>query len=146
MDKESFYIYNILASSEEALSTSEISKKIFETYGIRLSRKITQNYLWSYFRTFIKYNSDNYTYELIENNLLLNDVVVNGISHSNRTLNTYIKNAKVQIDYDISTSLETYIRAIAILNYRKVNPNGKNDLIKELNRTIEKLKLINEFN
>ena len=57
MDKEIIYINNILVNSKVGLSTSDISKKIFEKYDAKVSRTIVKNYLWSYFRDIIKYDS-----------------------------------------------------------------------------------------
>ena len=47
MDKEIIYINNILVNSNEGLSTSDISKLIFEKYGAKVSRTSVKNYLWS---------------------------------------------------------------------------------------------------
>ena len=139
MDKEISCINNILISSEKPLSTAEISKKLFEVYKIKVSRKIVSNYLWSYFRTLIDYNPDNYTYELKNDTFLIEDIETVQVKNKPRAITTKVNGSKIQLEYDINIAQDTFIKAIGLINY-KTNFLKKNiDFIKHLNRTVEQI-------
>jgi hypothetical protein len=139
MDREINYINEILATSEDGLTTSEISKAIFEKYNEKVSKTIVKNYLWSYFRTVIKYDSSNYTYKLNNDQFLLDDIEVEGVPSSVRPISTKFKNSKILVEFDKRINIDMYIKAIAIMNY-KISPQKRNvDLLKQLNRVVEQI-------
>lgn len=139
MDREINYINKILATSEVGLTTSEISKQIFEKFNEKVSKTIVKNYLWSYFRTVIKYDSSNYTYKLNNDQFLLEDIEVSGVPSSVRPINTKFKDSKILVEFDKRIKIDMYIKAIAIMNY-KISPQKRNvDLLKQLNRVVEQI-------
>jgi len=139
MDKEIACINNILLKSSEPITTSEISKKIFEEYKMKLSKKIVSNYLWSYFRSLIKYNPTDYTYVLKNDTFLIDDIITEEVQNKPRAITTKINGSQIQLEYDINVKRETLIKALGIINY-KTNFLSKNiDFIKHLNRTIEQI-------
>jgi len=139
MDKEILYINSILSKSSIGLTSSEISKLIFEKYDTRISRTIVKNYLWSYFRSIIKYDSVNYTYKLTQDLFLLDDIVVRFDINQSRALSSKIEGGKIIITADRKFDLEKFIRALGVLNF-KIGSNRHNlDIIKQLNRVIEQL-------
>lgn len=139
MDKEIIYINSILNSSDEGFTTSEISKKIFEQYGIKISRTIVKNYLWSYFRDVIEYNSSNYSYTLKMDNFLINDINVICSTNTPRAISSKIEGAEIIIVVDKNVPLEKYIKAIGVINYRIGKNKSNLDFIKQINRTLEQL-------
>jgi hypothetical protein len=144
MDREINYINEILSSSKEGLTTSEISKIIFEKFNEKVSKTIVKNYLWSYFRTVINYDSSNYTYKLNDDQFLLDDVEVEGVESSVRPISTKFKNSKILIEFDKRIKIDLYIKAIAIMNY-KISPQKRNvDLLKQLNRVVEQIENYDE--
>lgn len=144
MDKEIVFINNILVNSKEGLSTSDISRLIFERHGAKVSRTIVKNYLWSYFRDIIKYDSSEFTYKLNNDEFLLNDIVVDQNPKLNRPLSANFEGSKIKVEYDNNISIDTYIQAIAIMNF-KTNINKKNvDLIKHFNRVVEQINQEND--
>jgi hypothetical protein len=138
MDKEIIYINNILVAANEALTCSDIAKSLFNQYGLRLSKTIVKNYLWSFFRNLITYDSVNYTYQLKSNTFLLSDVEVKASSHRMRPLRIEVAGPKLQLSYDSSFDIESYLKALAILNLRNSSATS-GDLIKNLNRILEQL-------
>lgn len=139
MDKEIVFINAILNKNDQWITTSEISKKIFEEFDVKISRTIVKNYLWSYFRSIIEYNSSNYSYKIKSDPFLIEDINVIQIANLPRAISSRIEGSKIIISIDKNTPLESYIKAIGILNY-KIDKNKKNlDLIKQINRTIEQL-------
>lgn len=144
MDREINYINQILISNKEGLTTSDISKIIFEKYNEKVSKTIVKNYLWSYFRNVIKYDSSAYTYTLLDDRFLLDDIDVINLNNAKRPLNTVFKDSKIVIEFDDNIDINTYIKAIGIMNY-KIAPSKKNiDFLKQLNRIIEQIQNIND--
>ena len=144
MDREINYINDILNSNKEGLTTSDISKIIFEKYNEKVSKTIVKNYLWSYFRNVIKYDSSNYSYTLLDDRFLLEDIDVVNVNKAKRPLNTNFKDSKIIIEFDDKIDIKTYIQAIGIMNY-KVAPSKKNiDFLKQLNRIIEQIQNYND--
>ncbi len=144
MDKDIFHIHDILSSAEEPLTTMIISKRIFEKYESRLSRKITQNYLWSYFRNIIDYNASDYTYFLKEDCFLLDDIDVVSVKNPPRTLSSNFEGERIIVAFDSSISIKRLIEAITIINYRQQSTKKNIDLIKQVNRVIEQLEIDND--
>lgn len=144
MDKEIIYINNILVNSKEGLSTSDISKLIFERYGSKVSRTIVKNYLWSYFRDIIKYDSSEFTYKIINDEFLIDDIIVDQNSKLSRPISANFEGSKIKVKYDNSIPIDIYIQAIAIMNF-KTNVNKKNvDLLKHFNRIVEQINQEND--
>jgi hypothetical protein len=139
MDKEITYINNILINTNEGLSTSDISKKIFEKYETKVSRTIVKNYLWSYFRNIIKYDSSEFTYRLDNDEFLINDINVIKKNNATRPISANFEGSKITVEYDDNVPIDVYIQAIAIMNF-KTSVNKKNaDLLKQLNRIVEQI-------
>jgi hypothetical protein len=139
MDRDSYYIYTTLTESDKPLTTNEISKGIYTRFNIRVSRKICQNYLWSYFRDYVIYNQEEYTYSLKAS--LPTDFEIEIIESSNepRALTCEIIGQKIVLKFDKDVTLQILLMAITHLNFSKINSNGKKDLIKEINQRIERL-------
>lgn len=137
MDKEIYYINTILLETEEGLSTSEISKSLFEKYKIKVSRQIVKNYLWSYFRNIIQYNSSDYTYKLSQKSFLSDDILVKSIEKSPRMISANFENGKLELIYNESKSIEALVKAIGIINFSYSPKKKQTDLIKQINRIIE---------
>jgi hypothetical protein len=140
MDKDILCINSVLRTANKALTTSEISKLIYEKYELKISRTIVKNYLWSFFRSIIIYDQGDFTYKLDNDNFLLEDIEVNMTSSASRPIGSSIEGGKIIITADTNVSIQDFIKGFAILNY-KVGTNKRNsDLVKQLNRVIEQLK------
>lgn len=139
MDTDILCINTILRDSDKPLTTSEISMQIYEKYQMKISKKIVQNYLWSFFRHIIDYNQTDYTYKLNSDKFLLEDIEVNMVEKAPRPIGSNIVGGKIIITADSKISLKDLIKSFAILNY-KIGTNKRNsDLIKQLNRVIEQI-------
>lgn len=144
MDKEIIYINNILANAEVGLSTSDISKLIFERYGAKVSRTIVKNYLWSYFRDIIKYDSSEFTYKMNNDEFLIDEIIVDQKSKLCRPISANFEGSKIKVEFDNNIPIDIYIQAIAIMNF-KTNVNKKNtDLLKHFNRIVEQINQEND--
>ena len=140
MDNETFMINVILTSSIVPLTSSEISKLVYEKYNVKISKTIVKNYLWSFFREIIIYDSGNFTYKLKDDKFLLDDVEVIFKDQPERPIGSHVLGGKILITADSNISFQDFVKGIAILNY-KIDVNKRNiDLIKQLNRVIEQLK------
>ena len=139
MDREIAYIYEVLSTAQEPLTASEISKEIFGKYETRISKTITRNYLWSYFREIISYDSSKYTFTLKEDKFLLEDIDVFGTDRTPRALSSEFDGSRIKVVFDTTIPIEIYIKAISLINYKHKSSKKKLDLIKQLNRTIEQL-------
>lgn len=137
MDKEIFYINSILLESEEPLTNSDISKRLYDKYNIKVSRQIVKNYLWSYFRNLIRYDSSNYTYALKEKSFISDDIYITSVENSPRTINARFDGGRLELEYDRSKSIEEIIKAIGIINFTISSQKKQLDLIKQINRIIE---------
>ena len=133
-------INSILIDSKKALTTSDISKLLFEKFELKLSKTIVKNYLWSFFRHVIDYNSGDFTYKLSGDKFLLEDIKVNMSNKAIRPLGSSIEGGKIIITADINISIQDFIMGFAILNYRVGSNKRNSDIIKQLNRVIEQLK------
>lgn len=137
MNEEIHLIHKVLSSAENDLTTGEIAKRIFKISGLKVSAKIIQNYLWSYFRHDILYNKEKYTYKYkTSKNYEWEEIVIEKKLNGNRPISVTVIGKKLEITYDEKVSLIEFIRAFTILSLTK---GGKNeiDLIKRLNRLIE---------
>ncbi len=139
MDKEVFYINSILVENSKGLTTSDISKLIFEQYQTKISRTIVKNYLWSYFRNLIEYDPGNYTYKLSNDHFLLDDIEVVQGDKKNRPICSQVCGSKIKIEIEKNVDLHLLVKAIGILNYKIGSNNRNTDLIKQINRIIEQL-------
>ncbi|WP_340111021.1 hypothetical protein [Maribellus mangrovi] len=139
MDKEIFYINQILVEAEKALTTGEISKEIFSKYDYKISKKVVQNYLWSYFRNLIKYNPSDYTYTMKDDRFMINDVVIISEMGMPRAINSSFEGSKIKVTFDKNVPIEDYIKAISLVNYKIKSQKQKVDLLKQVNRIIEQI-------
>lgn len=139
MDRDILHIYEVLSSANVPLTAGEISKEIFKRYDIRLSKTIVRNYLWSYFRNLIDYNPDEFTFSLKDDRFLITDIDVSDVDHGPRAVSAQFEGARIRVSYDNRVPIETYIKAISIINYKYRSSKKKVDLIKQLNRTIEQI-------
>ena len=140
MDKDILCINSVLRDANKALTTSDISKLIYERYEVKISRTIVKNYLWSFFRNIIIYDQGDFTYKLDNDKFLLEDIEVNMTSKAARPISSSIEGGKIIITADTNITIQDFIKGFAILNY-KIGANKRNsDLIKQLNRVIEQLK------
>jgi hypothetical protein len=137
MDKEIELINSILIESPKPLTTSEISKLIYEKHKVKISRTIVKNYLWSYFRQIVRYSPADYTYELDSDKFLLDDIYISIENNSVRPIHTVVEGNKINVKISQKLTLKELVRAFAILNFR-IGPNkGNTDILKQLNRIIE---------
>ena len=121
-----------------------ISKKIFEKYDAKVSRTIVKNYLWSYFRDIIKYDSSEFTYKINNDEFLIDDIIVDKKSKLSRPISANFEGSKIKVEYDNNIPIDIYIQAIAIMNF-KTNVNKKNaDLLKHFNRIVEQINQEND--
>jgi hypothetical protein len=140
MDNETLMINVILNTSIVPLTSSEISKLVYEKYKVKISKTIVKNYLWSFFRDIIIFDSGDFTYKLKNDKFLLDDVEVIFKDQPERPIGSNVLGAKILITADSNISFQDFVKGIAILNY-KIDVNKRNiDLIKQLNRVIEQLK------
>jgi hypothetical protein len=137
MDKEIYYIFSILSESSSELSTRDIAAEIFKKYKIRVSSKIVQNYLWSYFRNEIIFNSSEFTYSLKGEKLEAENVSINFVDSEARTMSMKVDGDKINLSYNRSVKLEDLLKALVLLNLNGYN--NKYDLLKNLNRYIDNL-------
>lgn len=61
---EDYMIKAIMSESEEALSSGEISKKIYEKFKHRITKTTVKNYLWSSLRPLVHCNTEDWVYSL----------------------------------------------------------------------------------
>ncbi len=139
MDREIVFINQILLLSKKPLTTSEIAKQLFDKYELRLSRTIVKNYLWSYFRSLIEYDSADFTYALKADNFLLSDVDVEFVESANRAFELKVVGSKFIILIDTRLEIELIAKGLAILNFRSGVNKSNIDLLKQLNRILEQL-------
>ena len=140
MDREIVYINNILISSKVALSTSDISKLIYEKYQIKISKTIVKNYLWSYFRNMITYNASDFTYTLKSDRIDEYDCIAKTLPSMPRPVSFQIEGTKISVIIDDRISIYDFARAVAILNFKSNSSKSNNDFIKSINRIIEQSK------
>ena len=137
MDREIFYINYILQNSNKRLTTGDISKKIFEIFEHKVSKKIVQNYLWSFFRNEINYDPNDYSYELAKKSgksEILNDISIKSIPELPRAINIEVRGTNIIIEYNSTLTLETVLKSLADIYIHGFN--NRHDLIKNLNRVI----------
>jgi hypothetical protein len=139
LDREIFFINQILSKSDRPLTSAEISKEIYNSFGIKVSRKVTQNYLWSYFRNEIEYNPNEFSYKLKNDRFLIDDIDVISIEKSPRAICSNFEGSKIKVSYDIHIPIEVFIRALTMINYKNKMLTKNGDLIKQLNRIIEQI-------
>jgi hypothetical protein len=139
MDKEIFFIHNLLVNESQGLTTNDISKLIFEKHGLKISRTIVKNYLWSYFRNLIKYDSSNFKYTLLNDDFLLDDIEIAKKDNLERTIKSTFFGSKIKVEYNSSTSIETIVKALTIINYKSSAVKNNLDLIKQVNRVVEQI-------
>lgn len=137
MDKEIFIIQSILANAQKPFTTKEIADEYFKLSGYRISKTTIKNYLWSYFREIIKFDSTAFTYELKDDNYLLNDLICRETKNKLRPISTSVKSGKILIEFDDTIKKNELIEAIGIINFRMGSVYYKSDLIKTINRIIE---------
>ena len=61
---EDFMIKAIMSESKEALSSGEISKRIYEKFKHRITKTTVKNYLWSSLRPLVHCNTEDWVYSL----------------------------------------------------------------------------------
>ena len=61
---EDYMIKVIMSESLEALSSGDISKKIFKKFNHRITKTTVKNYLWSSLRSKVKCDTENWVYSL----------------------------------------------------------------------------------
>lgn len=137
MDKEINYIYQILKGANAPMSAKDISVELYNRHGIRISKTIVKNYLWSYFRHIIKYNSEEYTYTLEDSTLIVDDVRLVESTNSGRAISLSMKGSELVVEYDKNLPIENFIKGIAMLNLSRGLKKNNVDLVKQLNRIIE---------
>ncbi len=137
MDREINYINEILAASEEGLTTSEISKQIFKRYNQKVSRTIVKNYLWSYFRNMINYDSVNYTYTLKTDHRFFKEADSIKAGDSPRMISIRALGDKMEISISDRLHLQSLAKAIGIFYLEEDNTGKKKDLIKRLNQILQ---------
>jgi hypothetical protein len=137
MDKEIYIIHTILKNTLKPLTTKEIADDYSRLSGYRISKTIVKNYLWSYFREIIKFNSGDFTYALKGDKYLFTDVVCRETNDQIRPICTSAKTGKILIEFDKSITMVELIEAIGIVNFRTGGNFYKSDLIKSINRIIE---------
>lgn len=139
MDKEIAYIYEVIASSKAPLTAAEISKQIFERYKFRLSRTIVRNYMWSYFRSLVEYDSVKYTFVLNNDQFLISDIDVSAAKNPSRAISAKFEGARISVIYDDQIPVSVFIKAITLINFKSKSSVNKIDLVKQVNRTIEQI-------
>jgi hypothetical protein len=139
MDRDSILIMKVLNASEDALTTAQISKEIYDQYKIRLSKKVVKNYLWSYFRNEINFKPDDCTYKLKSDMFLLDKVDIELLEKPPRAFTCKITGGRIVASVDSKVSVEVLAKAVVILNLKKIKVNDNVDFIKAINRSIENL-------
>lgn len=77
-NQEIYYIHevvsilSILRNASQPLTAADISKKLRKESELKISPKITKNYLWSYFRNMVDFDSNDWTYSLISKSVKFN--------------------------------------------------------------------------
>lgn len=137
MDREIYFIQKVLSENDKPLSTREISAEIFRIFKLKISSKIVQNYLWSYFRNEIEFNNTDFTYSLKCQTIETDNVSIVFLETDVRAISTIVDGNKIKITYNKSVKLEELIKAIVMLNFNGYN--NKYDLLKNINRYIDNL-------
>jgi hypothetical protein len=137
MDREIYFIQKVLSENDKPLSTREISAEIFRIFKLKISSKIVQNYLWSYFRNEIEFNNTDFTYSLKCQTIETDNVSIVFLETDVRAISTIVDGNKIKITYNKSVKLEELIKAIVMLNFNGYN--NKYDLVKNINRYIDNL-------
>jgi hypothetical protein len=137
MDIEIDMIYKVLTHSEAGQTSSEISKTIYEVYKKRLSRTIVKNYLWSYFRNMIDYESVSYTYKLKNDHRFFIQGENISTGDSPRMISVRALGDKMEISISDRLHLQNLVKAIGIFYLEDDNTGKKKDLIKRLNQIMQ---------
>ena len=137
MDREIYFIQKVLSENDKPLSTREISSEIFRIFKVKISSKIVQNYLWSYFRNEIEFNNTDFTYSLKCQTIETDNVSIVFLEADVRAISIIVDGNKIKITYNKSVKLEELIKAIVMLNFNGYN--NKYDLVKNINRYIDNL-------
>ena len=104
---------------------------------MKISSKIVQNYLWSYFRNEIEFNNTDFTYSLKCQTIETDNVSIVFLEADVRAISIIVDGNKIKITYNKSVKLEELIKAIVMLNFNGYN--NKYDLVKNINRYIDNL-------
>jgi hypothetical protein len=137
MDVEIDMIYKVLSHAGTGQTTSEISKIIHDLYKKRVSRTIVKNYLWSYFRNMIDYDSANYTYKLKNDHRFFIKSENINIGDSPRLIAIRALGDKMEISISERLNLQNLVKAIAIFYLEEDSSGKKKDLIKKLNQILQ---------
>lgn len=137
MDKEIIYIKNILSESNFGLTTSEISKEIFIKYNYKISKTIVKNYLWSFLRNDIEYDTESFKYKLIEFQNIYEDIEIVKDDKAVRALSYVVEGNLIKLKYRSDLNIDLLLKVLAILNIKGYNQ--KYDLVKNINRYIDLL-------
>jgi hypothetical protein len=138
------------------LLNDQLEYSFFEINQIDFDKKADENYLNKMLKKLglggvvfnfedtkkTDYRSDKNTIDtngLILDDFIIQDVILNKIQNSSRTLVCEFKGSEIHIDYNTKISHETLIKAIAILNIKTQNSKNKIDLLKQLNRIIDQI-------
>jgi hypothetical protein len=140
MNQEIIHIYQIIKEGSEPLTTAQISKELYSRNGLKISKKIVQNYLWSYFRDIIDYNSNDFTYKIKKSNSFeWSSVELIKCDKLTRAIEPSVNGNILEIKYNCSISKETIIKAIVEV-YFNMNHKKKNvDFLKLINQAIDNL-------
>ena len=138
MDKEIYAIYQVLQSSDKMLTTKDISDELSRIFGIKVSKKVVKNYLWSFFRNVITMDPDDYSYRLASDKFLADDIVTKSSNSLPRAIQASAAGSQIEVVYHDRLSIQTLVSAIALVNFRKSAAKNQ-DLIKIINRAINEL-------
>ena len=143
MNVEIIMIENILTSIKQPFTVKQLGQAFRKKYKHKISNKVLQNYLWSYFRSEIEYKPETYEYSLksLSSNIGSTfDFDIDVVSDAVRPLSVSVKNDVVRIALLDAITVQDLVKAFYHyhLNYAQQAKNF--DFIKKINQIIEREK------
>ena len=124
---EDYMIKSIMSESKEALSSGEISKKIYEKFKHRITKTTVKNYLWSSLRPLVHCNTEDWVYSLKKESEMLSPSSVFKVStHPINDLPDYLRievlGDEVNCTYRDNLTVDEFIKVATVVIGKKSYP------------------------
>jgi hypothetical protein len=144
---EDYMIKEIMSESKEALSSGEISKKIYEKFKHRITKTTVKNYLWSSLRPFVHCNTEDWVYSLKKESEMLSTSSVFKVStHPVNDLPDYLRiqvlGDEVNCTYRDNLTVDEVIKALIELELAN---DLRKEALKKLNIRIKLNRIDNDI-
>lgn len=144
---EDYMIRAIMSESKEALSSGEISKKIYEKFNHRITKTTVKNYLWSSLRPLVHCNTEDWVYSLKKESEILSASSVFKVStYPVDDLPDYLRikvlGDEVNCTYRSNLTVDEVIKALIELELAN---DLRKEALKKLNIKIKHNRIDNDF-